>query len=45
MSQQIKNAYKKGYLDALELHGNRDYTNDVADYCDAQIYYNETFKK
>ena len=42
--QQIKDAYNQGFRDALELFGNRDYTDDVADHLDAQNYYNETFK-
>ena len=42
--QQIKDAYNHGFKDALEMVGNLDYTDDVADYLDAQIYYNETYK-
>ena len=43
--QQIKEAYNQGFRDALELFGNRDYTDDISDHSDAQNYYNKTFKK
>ena len=39
--QQIKDAYNQGFRDA----SNNEQLKDISEYENAQIYYNETFKK
>ncbi len=41
LEQQIKDAYNQGVRDA----SNNEQLKDISEYENAQIYYNETFKK
>ena len=44
--QQIKDGYNQGYREGFQDAENYTFSKgDVADYSNAQIYYNETFKK
>jgi flagellar biosynthesis/type III secretory pathway protein FliH len=44
--QQIKDAYNQGYREGFQDAENYTFSKgDVADYANAQIYYDETFKK